>query len=195
MRHQPSGFSIIELLIVLTIASIILAFGVPSFNSQIKNSRLTSSVNNLVGAMHLSRSEAGKRNTPVIICTSETALDAASESCTRNVDWNEGWLVFADNDRSGTLDSNDTIIQRQGVLSNDLFIIADEELSHSITYLPSGFALLPLNASSDRFIVYCNLTPKDDRFSRVLAVSNSGRPRILSPDRDENGAPTCEIDN
>ncbi len=202
MRRQLTGFSIIELMVVLTVAGVILAIGVPSFNGQIKNSRLTSSVNDLVGAMHLSRSEASKRGTPVVMCASNNALNQGAESCT-NHDWNEGRGIFDDNDGDGALNGNvDAIIQTQSKQSSGLGIIADEEIARTITYMPDGFAQLPLGADSDRYIVYCvyrtsgndsvDESTGDDKFSRVLALSNSGRPRILSRDRSDNSAPSCE---
>ena len=192
MRHHRLGFSIIELMVVLTVAGIILALGVPSFNRQIKNSRLTTGVNELVAAMHLSRSESSKRRAPVVMCTSTTALDVDNESCDPAADWNDGWIVFADILPNGNFDNVDVIVQRQGPQTDGLRVIANEQIERTITYLPTGFAQLPLNTISGRFIVYCD-DSNDDRFSRVLSFSNSGRPNIVPHDTNANGVPSCAV--
>ncbi|MFK8032124.1 MAG: GspH/FimT family pseudopilin [Gammaproteobacteria bacterium] len=190
MQRQQTGFSIIELMVVLTVAGILLAWGVPSFNYQIKSNRLTSAVNDLVAAMHLSRSEASKRKLPVAICTSDNALNEGSESCSSSVGWNEGWLVYADVNLSGNFDTGDVVIQRQDTQSPDLEMLGSNDIKNEIFYLPNGFAQLPLDTTSNRYIVYCN-ADREDRFSRVLSISNSGRPQILPRDSVPNGAPSC----
>ena len=193
MRSERLGFSLIELMVVLVVAGIVLAIGVPSFNSQVKNSRLTSAINQVVAAMHLSRSEASKRRIPVVMCTSSNSLEGDGASCDGIASWKDGWLVFADLNSNDTFDGADEIINRQGPQSDGLNVGASAELDDSITYLPSGFAKLPLNMTAGRYIVYC-AKPEDNRYTRVLSVSNSGRPNIIPWD-DAVGAPACTIEN
>ena len=58
---KSSGFTLVELMITLAIAGILVAVGIPSFNSTISSNRLTSYANELVTALNLARSEAVKR--------------------------------------------------------------------------------------------------------------------------------------
>lgn len=189
MRNQHVGFSIIELMVVLVVAGIILAFGVPSFNSQIKNSRLTSAVNEVVAAMHRSRSEASLRRQPVVMCTSSNAISSDNESCDDNAQWRDGWLIFADLNANDTYDGADEILARHGPQSDRLNVSSSDDIANTITYLPTGFAQVPLNTVSGRYIVYCDKSENND-YSRVLSFSNSGRPSII-PWEDANGAPSC----
>lgn len=84
------GFTLIELIIALAVGAILLSIAVPGLTQLINGNRSTAYVNSLVGAIHLARSEAIKRNSAVVVCASSTGL-----SCVGN--WSQGWVVL-DND-------------------------------------------------------------------------------------------------
>ncbi|MEM7083578.1 MAG: GspH/FimT family pseudopilin [Pseudomonadota bacterium] len=189
MGSHQRGLTLLELLVTISVAGVLIGFGVPSFINQYKNGQLTSAVNLLVTAMHISRSEASKRGTPVIMCTSNNAMNAGNESCTGG-DWTDGWIVFADNDGDGTYGTGDQIVQTQNSLKGGLTVIADDDVEENITYLPTGFAALPVVGGDARFIVFCG-ADGDDRYSRVLSLSNNGRPRVLNRNDFGVAAPSC----
>jgi type IV fimbrial biogenesis protein FimT len=53
-----NGFTLIELLVVIAIASILTMIAIPSFQTMLQNSRLTSATNSLLSALQYARSEA-----------------------------------------------------------------------------------------------------------------------------------------
>ncbi len=63
--RQARGFTLIELMVTLTVAAILLAIAVPSFTYLTVSSKLTTTANDLVAALNVARSEAIKRNTVV----------------------------------------------------------------------------------------------------------------------------------
>lgn len=77
------GFTLIELMVTVTIMSILLSVGLPSFQSIIASSRLTSTTNAMVSALQLAKSEAMKQHKTVVIRK-------------KNNDWANGWEVFVD---------------------------------------------------------------------------------------------------
>lgn len=90
--NKQSGFTLVELMITLAIAAILLTIGVPSFNTLMQNSRLTTSTNDLIGALNLARSEAVTRELRVTVCKS-----ADQATCNTSVTgWQQGWIVFTD---------------------------------------------------------------------------------------------------
>lgn len=74
-------------MVVVAIVAILATVSAPSFNRFMTSSRVTSATNDLVAALHLARSEAVTRNTPVNLCPGSDA------ACTGDADWSGGWQV------------------------------------------------------------------------------------------------------
>jgi type IV fimbrial biogenesis protein FimT len=101
---MKSGFTLVELLITLAIAAILLAVGVPSFSELVKNTQLTTQVNDLVTDLALARSEAVKRAAGVAVCAGTTAGCAGG--------WGGGWIIFTDQDAGCDYDAGTDEILR-----------------------------------------------------------------------------------
>lgn len=108
-RQPQQGFTILELLMAVSVLAITLAIAVPSFSTMIRTNRLAASVNSLVTAMNYARSEAYKRGVIVRVCASNSANSECSGSST----WTNGWLVIADTNNNSTVSvaNGDTVIQ------------------------------------------------------------------------------------
>ena len=66
-RKLNQGFTLIELLVAVAVCGILLGIGVPSFADAIKESRISSQYNTLVGSLYLARSEAVKGSSEVTV--------------------------------------------------------------------------------------------------------------------------------
>ncbi|GMQ96708.1 MAG: hypothetical protein BMS9Abin15_0384 [Gammaproteobacteria bacterium] len=100
--RRNTGFSILELMIVVAIVGIMVVIGVPSMQSFIKNSCLSTGTSNLVVSLSLARSESIKRRATVSLFASNAA---------GNNEWGSGWAVFLDADNDGTLDAGETTLR------------------------------------------------------------------------------------
>lgn len=89
-RRRAAGFTLLELLVTLTVAAVLLTVAVPSFRSFTQNSRATAHTNELVTALTLGRNEATRRGRPINVCSS---TDGAT--CSGATDWSDGWIVLA----------------------------------------------------------------------------------------------------
>ncbi len=86
------GFTLPELLIVITVAGVMLAAGVPSFVEFIKNQRVKTASFDLFSSLVVARSEAITRNTSVTITPSSTT------------NWANGWTItYVDATSSSTV--------------------------------------------------------------------------------------------
>lgn len=120
------GFTLIELLIAIAIAGILLGIGVPSFANAIKESRISSQYNTMVGSLYLARSEAVKGSSEITVCPRESA---GSSQCGGKTDWENGWLVFVDRttvqgEATAKVDATDEIIATESSLKGDNTIMA-----------------------------------------------------------------------
>ncbi len=100
ITQRVRGFTLIEALVVITISAILLAVGVPMFNSTIASMRASEGANSLIAAFDLARVEALRRGTTVSVCrvtaTDPNACDGAAAGGFAAGDWAAGWMVFAD---------------------------------------------------------------------------------------------------
>ncbi len=156
-----SGYTLIELLITAVVVSLIMAVGVPSVTLFIKNDRLSTQINTLVGHLALARSEAVTRHLPVIIC-------ASSNSTSCGGDWSDGWILFTDVDNSGTRSADEDIIRVQQELKGDNTL--SNTTGAIVTYDERGFS-----PNSTGTFSLC-----DDRgssYMKSITISNTGRVR------------------
>jgi len=67
MWRRNSGFTIIELMIVVTLVAIIATLAVPSFQGLVESNRQKSTTNSVLGILNFARSEAVRRGEPVAV--------------------------------------------------------------------------------------------------------------------------------
>lgn len=83
------GITLLELLITLSIMSILLSLAAPSFTNLVAEVRLASVADDLYSSLQLARTEAVKRAVKVEICPS-----ADGANCLVGNNWNSGWMVW-----------------------------------------------------------------------------------------------------
>ncbi|MDM8547835.1 GspH/FimT family pseudopilin [Candidatus Venteria ishoeyi] len=94
-----SGFSLLELMVVLAIVSILVTTGLPQLSDFVKNSRLTTQTNNFVATLNMARTEAITRNQDVFV-TAIPEKDSTLAGASNN-EWSRGWTVWIDGRRDG----------------------------------------------------------------------------------------------
>ncbi|GMQ95632.1 MAG: type IVa pilus pseudopilin TppE [Gammaproteobacteria bacterium] len=94
--RKLTGFTLIELLITITIAAILSAVAAPSFSRLIRDTRLTTSANNLVSVLNLARSESAKRGANVFV-----QADSGTTA------WESGWTVYVDTNGNAAPDAGE----------------------------------------------------------------------------------------
>lgn len=103
MKKQYSGFTLIELIVTVSIVAILVSIAAPSFRTMLENNRASAATNEFVSALLLARSEALKRRNNVSICTSIDQNTCAGNGVT---DFTSGWIVFQDCNANGIIENN-----------------------------------------------------------------------------------------
>lgn len=164
-RH---GFTLIELLVTVALIAIITVLAAPSFNSAILSNKLAAFSNSFVASAQLARSEAIKRNKPVRICRS-----ADGATCAGSGTWQQGWIVWTDNNANGTLDSGETVIQVQQAISSDY------NFTSSVGTYNLGFQ--PIGGGSDTVtLILCRAQPSAGSQERQIKVDVTGRAAVTT---------------
>ena len=181
------GFTLVELMVTLTIAAILLTMAVPSFSEFVKNNRLVTQTNDLVTTLNLARSEAIKRGDRVTVCKSSDQL-----SCSGSGSWDQGWIVFADVAGDGVVtDPSTNIIRVHGQLSGNVTLKGDTNLAAYVSYASSGATRQIGGGISDTqsgVLILC-----DDRgftdAAKGIQVSSTGR--VSSMAATDTAAGSC----
>jgi len=136
MKGQ-TGFTITELLVVVTIVGILLSIGVPSYRYITNAYRMSVEVNALVGDLMYARAEAIKEGQVVAICVSTDGL-----TCSGATTWQSGWIVFPDPTAGGSADVPASVLHVQQAFTGatpDTFLPANP--ISSIIFNREGFAV------------------------------------------------------
>lgn len=149
------AFTLLELMITLTVMAILLGIAAPSFNNATLGSKLSTYGNNLVASAALARSEAIKRNSVITLCVSSDGSSCGTGG------WEQGWIISL-----GT-----TVIQRQPAAASGLKI-TETGGKTSLSFQPTG-----VGATSATLTV-CRATPSVGDQERVVTISVTGRATV-----------------
>ena len=135
-RKRISGITLLEVLTVITIVSILMALGVPSYQYVTSSNRISGEVNALLGDLQYARAEAIKEGQTVSVCASTNLT-----TCSGTTTWQNGWIVFSDVNGSGAVDSaNDQILRVQRAFPLGDTFNANKGMKF-VTFNREGFAL------------------------------------------------------
>lgn len=107
MKNKNSGFTLLELMVVVTISGILLMVGIPSFRSMLVTNELASITNDLTMSLKLARSSAITSGKNAYVCSSDDGLKCKGLAGS----WSDGWLVWIDvNGKNGYEDGTDELL-------------------------------------------------------------------------------------
>lgn len=169
------GITLIEILITLALIAILLAWAVPDFVGLYQRNVLTSEANTLLTHLMHTRSEAVKRNLPVVICRSEDGYSCLRSTSSR-ADWGVGWLIYANTDDDKVRDPAEPVIRVGNRLPSNISLHFNQWWR--LTFKPTG-------RTSNGTFTFCD--PQAN--SRRIIVYRSGRFRVSNPDADGTANP------
>jgi type IV fimbrial biogenesis protein FimT len=184
MRTGPAahrGFTLLELMLTITVAAIILGLGIPNMVQFIRNSRLTSAANDLLVSIHVARTEAVKRRLPTRVCFSADPT-ATLPACNGN--GTQGWVSWVDTNNDGDADTGEAIIGRHGALPSTLTLKTKPSGNAGyVAYRANGFS--PPAADDLTGVVLCDARGNqalyagtDISAARGVLIAATGRPRV-----------------
>lgn len=173
------GITLLELLITVSIAAILLSWAAPGFIELYHRNMLVARTNALLADLVATRSEAIKRNLPVVICRSADGV-RCRRGGGRVTDWSSGWIVFPDRDGDRDRDPDEPLLRVATDRAPRVSVVFNQWWR--ITFKPSGragtgsFTLCDRNGNARRLVVYlsgrCRLQQPAPAEARALCASS-----------------------
>jgi type IV fimbrial biogenesis protein FimT len=106
------GFSLIELLMGISITAILVLYAVPQFNYFIQSRHLELRINQLIVSLKAAKAAALNNRANVIVCRSSYLLLSCQGAALKgSKDWSSGWLVFVDSNADRTYQSSEKLLK------------------------------------------------------------------------------------
>lgn len=189
-----AGFTLMEMIITLAIASVLLMLSVPSLSTFVRANRITSETNTLVGLINTARSEASKRNCVVAMCRRDP--DPSKQNppeCgggTAN-NWTSGWLLYAPtppaigwtaatqancNTEANFNPAVHTLLKEVSAIESGVIVTSNNAGDLRLAYLPNG----RLNVTSTDPIRYGLCDDRKEAYGKVIEILPTGRPSLAA---------------
>ena len=168
---KNNGFTLVEVLIALTIAALLMAVAAPAFSAWTSKQRLRTAGYDLLNDLQLARNEAVKRAVRVTLNNDDGH-------------WHTGWELFVDNNENGDRDSGEELLLSRPAYADALTISGTSNINRRIGYIASGET-----RQVGGGLLMGTLTLCGDHTDQALelVISRSGRTRLLSTTRSAAG--------
>ncbi|ADC70730.1 hypothetical protein TK90_0215 [Thioalkalivibrio sp. K90mix] len=168
MRKDALGLTLVELMVTLAVFAVLIGIAAPAFGKLVEQNRVTSATNSFLTTLHLARSEAVRRGSPVTLCTSQ---DGAT--CSPGSDWDGGWILYQ-NPALATHPSGPDAILRVGRETPRVEIAGNTPTREYITFDALGQSQQLSGAWLMGTIRIC----AGEGSGRAIVLANTGRPRV-----------------
>lgn len=163
---RPNGFTTIELLTGVLIATILVTSAAPGFVQVATNNRMTAHANQLITALALAKSTAVSQGKRVTLCASTDQSTCAASSS----DWRYGWVLFIDETGTvGVRDGGDLILRAGTGTKGNLGL---QSSGTYVSYRSPGF--LDASVSAPFTFTLCD-NARSGEDGRVVSLSQVGR--------------------
>ena len=181
--NPENGFTLIELMVTIAVASVLIVIAAPSFVGFQRSSELTSLTNSFVAALSTARGEAMKRGQHAVVVPRQ------------NNDWTTGWNIFIDADNDQQFNGSDALIVQQGAVPSYFAVSGQGTAQGSPSYVmfnPSGYTQTSASTfQSATLKIERNDITGAQKISqtRIVIIAKTGRVRACQPAMDT----TCTI--
>jgi type IV fimbrial biogenesis protein FimT len=141
-KITSTGFTLVELLVTLSVVSILSFIAVPSYRSFVETNRVATATNDLMSDINLARMEAIKRQKgangtgQAVVCVSTDGSTCSASPTT----WNAGWIAFWDDNGDGayTAGGNDVLLKIHDGLPSTVGVTTTPGTLVALTYTRVG---------------------------------------------------------
>lgn len=161
MHQKTAGFTLIELMVTLVVATILIVVAVPSLNQFFEAQRALSAISVIQHTLQYARNAAISFGMSITVCPIKT------DSCSK--DWHLGLTVFTDSGDKNQIDGTDTILLQTSPFNPKDIVSYNRS---SVRFHSDGLA-----SGSNGTLRYCPSSATSP-YSKAVIVNQAGRVRF-----------------
>lgn len=132
--NHISGYTIVEIAVVLSIIGIVASLAVPSFRSMLLSDNVSSLNNELLISLKRARSEAIARGNNITMCSSTDGMSCSGSAG----NWEQGWIVFEDRNNDGSVTADEMIWVQDMEATQGVSVTASPSFESQLIYSRNG---------------------------------------------------------
>lgn len=159
--NNRRGWTLVELLIVLALASALFGLAVPALSSGLEAARASDARAELEASLMSASTHAAIAGVRGVLCPSTDGLE-----CADTPDWSDGWLVFLDSNADRELEGGERVLKAQPALQGRVRLHTTAGRTRIVFQGNGG------NAGSNATFTLCD--GRGPGAARALIMSNTG---------------------
>ena len=164
MNRTQQGFTLIELMTVVIIMAITIAWGIPAFSDLIERTSTRSAAESIVESFRAARLTAVQQKKRIVLCSTN---DGASCGAT----WDDGFLVFEDTNENRSLDAGEAVLHHE-TFKDSLLVKVGSNTQYKIYIDSNGWT----PGSADSLLVCAKPGERDNGYR--IVINRAGKIRI-----------------
>jgi len=171
-RARERGVSLVESLVGLALVAAGLRMALPALQDFLQATAVNAATEEVLAEVRQARTEALMRNRRVTMCKS-----ADGSRCTAAGGWEQGWIMFHDENNNGLRDEGEEAIARHGPLAPTLRVTGNTPVSRYVSYSAIGTTRLVGGGFQAGTLTVCS-TSAGAAQARQVVFNAVGRPRM-----------------
>ena len=179
-RANIRGFTLIELMVTVSLAAVLMVLAVPSMQEMLATQRVRGAASELLITAQETRSAALKFNRRAVA----RPVDASAG-------WKGGWNIYIDNNANATFETGtDTLVISHDALTGDAVVAKLSGGNSNDFFAYQGTGFLDPSISGSANATWEISSPGTSR-RRCLVIERSGRARIHEPPSGSTCSGVC----
>ncbi len=168
MKRQR-GLTLIEIMITISILTMVITLVVPGTQSLLLQQRIIASLNATSASLQFAKSHAITQMTDVSICPTVDYTGCVT-------DWGQAKMIFVDTNGNNQRDATETLLQTLSIVPLGVTLTSSSDI---VRFYMSGLSASPST------ILFCDQS-EDNQYARAIFISLQGR-ISTSLDSDNDG--------